>query len=192
MKKRNNPLKLPVMKKLIVLMIVAFVPAFLPAQNTPLSSLYDQYVTDAGFETTEILPGSMSFGWEKDENNVQMKEMMQNIESIRILKYKAGAGKIDQDKLWKKMQKTAADEQYQEVVTVNADNIHVNIYMIKGPEDNTREVAMLEKGENGIMMVTVTGKMDFSSMFSPENMKALHEMGEYYLQNKGDCSDHEK
>jgi hypothetical protein len=175
------------MKKLIVLMIVAFVPALLPAQNTPLSSLYDRYVSDPGFETTEIMPGSMSFDWEKDADNVQLKEMMQNIESIRILKYKADAGKIDLDKLWKKMQKTAGDDQYIEVVTVNAEKIRANIYMIKGPENNTKEVAMLERDENGIMLLTVTGKMDFSAMFSPENRKALHEMGEYYLQNKGDC-----
>ncbi|MCK9398407.1 MAG: DUF4252 domain-containing protein [Bacteroidales bacterium] len=175
------------MKKLIVLMIVAFVPAFLLAQNTPLSSLYDRYVSEPGFETTEILPGSMSFDWEKTVNNIQMKEMMQNIESIRIVKYKTDAGKADQDKLWKKMQKTAGDDQYTKVITVNAEKVQVNIFMIKGPAGNTREVAMLEKDEKGIMMVTVTGNMDFSAMFSPENLQSLREMVEYYMHNKGDC-----
>ena len=175
------------MKKLIVIMIAVFVPAFLLAQNTPLSSLYDRYVSEPGFETTEILPGSMSFEWEKSVDNVQVKEMMQNIESIRILKYKAGTGNADQDKLWKKIQKTAGDSQYIEVVTVNAENTQVNIYMIKGTAGNTREVALLERDENGIMVLTVTGNMDFSAMFSPENMQSLREMGEYYMQNKGDC-----
>ncbi len=85
------------------------------------------------------------------------------------------------------MQKTAADEQYTEVVTVNAEKVRVNMFMMKGPDGNTREIAMLERDENGIMMVTVTGNMDFSEMFSPESMKSLREMGEYYLQNKGDC-----
>ena len=175
------------MKKLIVIMIAAFLPVILTAQNTPLSSLYDRYASEPGFETTEILPGSMSFDWEKTADNVQVKEMMQDIESIRILKFKSEKTTADQDKLWKKMQKTAADEQYTEVVTVNADKLRVNMFMMKGPDGNTREIAMLERDDNGIMMVTVTGNMDFSKMFSPESMKSLHEMGEYYLQNKGEC-----
>ncbi len=70
-------------------MIAAFLPVILTAQNTPLSSLYDRYASEPGFETTEILPGSMSFEWEKTAENDQVKEMMQNIESIRILKYKS-------------------------------------------------------------------------------------------------------
>jgi len=176
------------MKKLIVIMIAALLPAFLQAQNTPLSSLYDRYLSEPGFESTEILPGSMSFDWEKTVDNVPIKEMMQHIESIRILKYKTDKGKADQDKLWKKMQKTAGDEQYTEVVTVNAEKARVNIYIIKGQAGNTREIAMLERDENGIMMVTVTGNMDFSAMFSRENLQSLREVGEYYMHNKGDCN----
>jgi hypothetical protein len=175
------------MKKLIIILIASCAPVFLLAQNTPLSSLYDQYVSETGFETTEILPGSMSFEWEKTEDNPQLKEMMQSVESIRVLKYKSGEGTVDQDKLWKKIQKAAGNELYTEIMTVNAENVRVNMYMIKGTAGTTREVAMVEKDENGIMMVTVTGNMDFSAMFSPENMKSLREMGDYYLQNKGDC-----
>lgn len=175
------------MKKLIIVMIAAFMPVILTAQNTPLSSLYDRYASEPGFETTEILPGSMSFDWEKTAENAQVKEMMQNIESIRILKCKSEKTNADVDKLWKKMQKTAANEQYTEVVTVNADKVRVNMFMMKGPDGITREIAMLERDEKGIMMVTVTGNMDFSEMFSPESMKSLREMGEYYLQNKGGC-----
>ena len=187
MKKSNRSLKQQEMKKMIVLLITAFIPAFLLAQNTPLSSLYDRYVIEPGFETTEILPGSTSFEWEKSTDMGQIKEMLQSIESIRILKYKADARKADQDKLWKKMQKTAGDSQYTEFVTVNAKKIQVNIYMIKGSAGKTREIAMLERDENGIVMLTVTGNMDFSAMFSPENMRSLREMGEYYMKNKGDC-----
>jgi len=175
------------MKKLIVIMIAAFLPVILTAQSTPLSSFYDRYTSEPGFETTEILPGSMSFDWGKTAENEQVKEMMQNIESIRILKFKSDKANADQDKLWKKMQKTAAAEQYTEVVTVNADKVRVNMFMMKGPDGITREIAMLERDENGIMMVTVTGTMDFSKMFSPESMQSLREMGEYYLQNKGGC-----
>jgi hypothetical protein len=176
------------MKKLIVLMMMAYVPVFLQAQGTPLSSLYDKYVAEPGFETTEILPGSVSFDWEKSIENTPVKEMMQNITSIRILKYKSDKGSTDQEKLWRKMQKTAGDKLYTEVMTIFADKVQVYIYYIKGPEGKTRELAMLERDNNGIMMLTVTGDMDFSGMFSAENMQSLREAGKYFLENKSGCS----
>jgi hypothetical protein len=175
------------MKKLIVLMIVAFLPVFLLAQNTPLSSLYDKYENKPGFETTEILPGSMSFDWEKNVNASAIKEMMQNIQSIRILKFQTDTENAEQEKLWKKMQKAAGDDQYNQVVTVNAENIQVYLYISNVSAGNTREVALMAKGEKGITLVTMTGNMDFSAVFSPENMQSLREMAEYYMQNKGDC-----
>jgi hypothetical protein len=176
------------MKKLIVFIIAAMIPFFLAAQGTPLSSLYDKYVSEPGFETTEVMPGSMSFDWEKDIDLGQVKEMMASIDKIRILKYKSETDKAAREKIWKKMQKAADDDLYTEVVSVNAEKVRVNMYMIKGTEGTTREVAMLEKDENGIMMITVTGNMDFSAMFSPENMQNLREMGKYFMQNKGTCT----
>jgi len=176
------------MKKLIFIMIVAFVPALLLAQGTPLSSLYDRYVSDPGFTTTEILPGSMSFDWEKTMDNGQVKEMLQDIESIRILKYKVDEKNTDQDKIWKKMQKAASDDLYTEVVNVNAEDVTVNIYIIKGLEGNTREIALMVKNKEGVMMATITGNMDFSKIFSADNMQSLREMGEYFMHNKGECN----
>jgi len=175
------------MKKLIFVMMAAFIPVLISAQNTPLSSLYGRYVSESGFETTEILPGSMSFEWEQSQENPQIKEMLQNVESVRIVKYKAESGISDMDKYWRKIRKTAGDEQYTEVVTVNSNDVQVYMYMLKGPAGTTREIALLEKDKNGVLMLTVTGNMDFSSMFSPENMQSLREMGDYYMKNKGDC-----
>ena len=176
------------MKKLIFIMIVAFVPALLLAQGTPLSSLYDRYVSEPGFTTTEVLPGSMSFDWEKTMDNGQVKEMLQDIESIRILKYKSDDGINDLDKIWKKMQKAASDDLYTEVVNVNAEDVTVNIYIIKGLEGNTREIALMVKNKEGVMMATITGNMDFSKIFSADNMQSLREMGEYFMHNKGECN----
>lgn len=175
------------MKKLIVLMIASFVPAILLAQNTPLALLHDKYSGKPGIESAEIFPGSAGFVWEKTIDNSTLKDMLQNIESIRILKCKMSAENNKQEKLWKKMQKAAGDEQYKEVVSVNAENITANIYMIKDNVGRATEVALLTEYEDGILMVTVTGKIDLSSIFSSENMESLREIVEYYMKNKGDC-----
>jgi hypothetical protein len=174
------------MKKLIVLMI-AIIPVFVMAQGTPISALYDKYSSKPGYETTEILPASMSFDWEKSMDNNTVRDMMKSIESIKILKCKEGSSAAEQSKLWKKMQKAAGEADYKEVVSVSAEKMQMNVYMLKTSAGNTREVAMLSKGENGVTMVAVTGDMDFSSLFSAENMKSLREMAEYYMHSKGNC-----
>lgn len=175
------------MKKLIVLMIASFIPVIILAQNTPLALLYDKYTGKPGFEAAEIFPGSFSFAWEKIADNNMIKEMLKDIETIRILKYDAAGESTGQQKLWKKMAKAAGDELYKKVVTVNAENIRVNIYMIKDTGGKTREVALLAKHEKGIVMMTIDGNIDFSSMFSSENIESLRKMAEYYLKNKVEC-----
>jgi hypothetical protein len=176
------------MKKQIVIMILAFLPVLLLAQNTPLSALYDKYVSKPGFESTEILPGSMSFEWEKDMNTNSIKEMLKDIKSIRILKYKENEDKNEQEKLWKKIQKAAGDDQYIEVVNVNAENTRANMYIMKGPSGKTMEVDLVVKEAKGITIVTVSGDIDFSTIFNTENMKGLREMAEYYMHNKEACN----
>ena len=70
---------------------------------------------------------------------------------------------------------------------MNAENTSAKIFMLKEPAGNTREVALIAKNEEGITVMTVTGNMDFSAMFSVENMKNIREMAEYYMKNKGEC-----
>jgi hypothetical protein len=175
------------MKKQIVLMIIALFPVFLLAQSTPMTAFYQRYADKPGYESSEILPGSMSFEWEKDMNNTIIRDMLSNIESIRILKYKKGTENAGEDKFWKKMLKTARDGQYNEVANANADNIIVHLYMLKEPAGKAKEVALLLKDVRGVTLVTVSGNLDFSALFSKENMHSLHEMAEYFKHNKGMC-----
>jgi hypothetical protein len=181
------------MRKLIIILISAFLPAILFAQDTPLTSLYDSFAGNRGFKATEILPGSTSFKWEKDMESGQVKELMQDIESIRVLQFKnKDVNKNKVEKTWKKMVDAASDGMYTEIISVHADDVTVYFYIIKGIEGTTNEVAMLEKDESGAMMVTMSGHMDFSAMFKHENMQAMREIGEYFMEHKSDCKDKEQ
>jgi hypothetical protein len=175
------------MKKLLIVLIAIGIPVILSAQKTPFESLYDRYVSEPGFESTQVLPGSTSFEWEKSLDNPQVKEMMQSIESIRILKVKADSTRVSQEKVWKNMQKAATEEQYKEVVTVSAEKAQVRLFILEGTEGHTREVALIVKEDDEIVMMTMTGNMDFSAMFSHENMKQLREIGEYYMKDHKGC-----
>lgn len=175
------------MKKQIILMVLGFLPVFLLAQNTPLSSLYEQYASKAGFVSTEIFPGTMSFEWEKAMNLNTFKDMMKEIQCIRILRYKEDGNKREQAKFWKKIQKTAGDGQYKEVVAVSSEKVKADIYLIREPSGNTKEVAFAAKSEDGIMMITISGNLDFSMLFSKENMQHLRDIAHYFMENKGKC-----
>jgi hypothetical protein len=175
------------MKKLLIVLMTIGIPFILSAQKTPFSSLYDRYISEPGIESTQVLPGSTSFEWEKSMDNPQVKKMLESIESIRILKVKADSTRVSPEKVWKSMQKAATEDQYKEVITVSADKTHVRMFILEGTEGHTREVALIVKEEDEIIMMTMTGDMDFSAMFSHENMKQLREIGEYYMKDHKGC-----
>jgi len=176
------------MKKLTLIILVAVLPVFAMAQKTPFTQLYDKYVSEPGIQTTQILPGSTSFEWEKTADNTAIREMLNSIESIRIMKIQSDSTKVSPEKIWKNMQKAASEDAYREILTISADKVQMRMLMLRGEEGRTREVALIAREGDGVFMMTMTGNMDFSSMFSPENMKNFREIGEYYLENHSGCN----
>jgi len=176
------------MKKLTLIILVAVLPVFAMAQKTPFTQLYDKYVSEPGIQTTQILPGSTSFEWEKTADNTAIREMLNSIESIRIMKIQSDSTKVSPEKIWKNMQKAASEDAYREILTISADKVQMRMLMLRGEEGRTREVALIAREGDGVFMMTMTGNMDFSSIFSPENMKNFREIGEYYLENHSGCN----
>jgi hypothetical protein len=174
------------MKKLIALIAIIGMPVILLAQATPLSSFYSKYVSELGFETTEILPGSTSYDWEKNIDAEHVKDMVKDIESIRILEYK-GEGKYTTEKLWKKMSAAVEDDLYTEVVNVDAEDMQAALYLLKGSSGTYKEVALLAFEKEEVTLITVTGDIDFKEIFSPETMQSLRELGKYYMDGKDGC-----
>jgi hypothetical protein len=174
------------MKRISIIIAILSFPAFLLAQETPLSSFYSEYVSEPGFETTEILPGSTGFEWEKNVDSEHIKDMVKDIESVRILEYK-GEGKYSTDKLWKKMASAIDEDIYTEVVNINSDDTQAAVYILKGPSGTYREVALLAREQSEITLVTVTGIIDFKEIFSPETMESLRGLSRYYRNGKDGC-----
>jgi hypothetical protein len=167
--------------------MAAWLPVILAAQDSPFSALIDKYSGNPGFESSVILPNNTSFEWEKEVDNSSVKDMMKGIEEISVLKYKADGNRDVSEKLWKNIQKAASDEAYIELMNVSSEDVQVNICMIKGDEGTTREVALAVNDKDEIILITMNGTMDFSSMFSKENLEGLSEMGEYFMEHKGGC-----
>lgn len=179
------------MKRIALFIMVACFPVILAAQDSPFSALIDRYSGNPGFESSVILPNSTSFEWEKEVDNSSVKEMMKGIEEISVLKYQAEGNRDVSEKFWKNIQKAASDQTYTELMNVNAEDVQVRICMIKGDGGTTKEVALAVNDKDRIILITMNGTMDFSSMFSQENLKGLSEMGAYFIENKGECDNHD-
>jgi hypothetical protein len=175
------------MKKLIVIILTAFIPVLLAAQNSPLSVLYDKYESKPGYHTFKIRPGLMSFVWEKNMETGPVKEMMRTIESIRILKSKSESTRCGRKILWRRMQKAASDDLSNEVVSVNAGDVSLRVYMINQTEEKMKEVTMAVKYDEGIILATILGKTNFSSLINHDNMESIIKMVEYFMEHEGKC-----
>jgi hypothetical protein len=183
--------KITTMKNLIVILAGLMLPLFLSAQDTPLSALYKNFAGEPGFSTTEILPGSTSFEWEKEMDAGRIKELMKSIESIRIVNCNGDEANSKQEKAWKKMEKAASDERYVNIMNVKSDDDEVYLYRMAGESGKTRELALLVKYDNGVMLLTMTGDMDMSAIFSKDNMEAFLEMGKCFKDKKAECPHHD-
>jgi hypothetical protein len=175
------------MRKLVAIIVIALLPGMVLAQGTPLAALYDEFVSQEGFETTEIRPGETAFEWEKDINAPELMEAIRDIRSVRILEY-GGEGKIETEKVWKRMQKAVTGNQYREVMSVNADAETVRMFMVQDPvTGHFTEIALIARESDGVTLVSVTGDIDLKKIMSPAIMENLREMGHYHMKGDGEC-----
>jgi hypothetical protein len=173
------------MKKLFAILIVILAPVLLPAQDSPLSALYAKYNGEKGFQSTEILPGSTSYDWEKNID-AHIMDMIRDIKAVRILEYE-GDGSYSTEKIWKKLTGAADDKVYTEIASVNAEEMKARLYIMKGPDGSCNEIALIAGANDGVALITISGTIDLSKVMSPETIKSLMEVSKTCMKDKGQC-----
>ncbi len=176
------------MKKTLLILAVLIIPVFLAGQETPLAKFYERYASEQGFKVHEILPGSTSMEWEKDLRIDHLREIMDNIDYIRILTYQ-GEGKIATNDLMKKLDKAINKDEYKEIVSVKADDGMLKAFFLKGETGRIHELALIANGKEGLFIFTVTGDIDFNMILSSGTMADLQAIGKYYIDSKGECGE---
>jgi hypothetical protein len=175
------------MKKIIIILAGMIFPLWLAAQDTPLSKLYDTYVSKTGYTTQELLPSGMSTMWDKDSSAAAIRNIMDQIKTVRILS-------TDEDKksaakaMKKSITKALAEADYIKLMEVNSEDEFIAFYGLKNTSTgNMKEFALTIQEDDEATLITVTGDMDMSTMFSKELMESMKGMGENF---HGGC--HEK
>jgi hypothetical protein len=168
------------MKKILIILAGMIFPLWIAAQETPLSKLYDTYVSKTGYTTQEILPSSMSTMWEKDSSAATIRNIMDQIKTVRILstdEEKKSAAKA----LKKSITKAAAEADYIKLMEVNSDDESIAFYGLKNTSTgNMKEFALTIQQDDEATLITVTGDMDMSTMFSKELMETMKGMGKNF------------
>jgi hypothetical protein len=167
------------MKKIIVILAGIIFPLALAAQDTPLSDIYDDFVSQPGYSTQEIIPSGTSTEWEKDLSGTTIREVMDQISSIRILSANGEEGG-SMKSLWKSVSKAASKADYFKLLEVSSDDESITLYGLKSFNGNMKEFALTLKEPEKVMLVTVTGEMDMSTFFSKDMMKDLKKLGENF------------
>jgi hypothetical protein len=171
--------------KRTVILFTLLVPLFLFAQDTPLSALFDKYVEVPGFSTTEIKTSEVSFEWEQEEGTEQIREVLDGIESIRIINMDEESQdmKISPDKFYSRIKKAIGQEDYVEVITVSDGDEDVNLYFLRDGE-MLREAALVVHEKNDVSLITITGNMDPSMLMRKETIKGLNSLKNFYVEKK--------
>lgn len=173
------------MKKLFAILIVLLAPVLLSAQDSPLYAVFAKYNGEKGFKSTEILPGSTSYDWEKNIDE-HIMEMIRDIKAVRILQYE-GDGSYSTEKIWKKMISAADNKVYTEVASVNTEEVKARLYIQKGPDGTCSEIALIAGANEGVALITISGTIDLSKVMSPETIKSLMEVSKTCMKDKGQC-----
>lgn len=174
------------MKKMIFILAGMIFPLWLAAQDTPLSRLYDSYVSKPGFSTQEMLPSAMNTMWDADSTAAPLRSIMNQIDRIRIISTEEGR-KSAVKALKKNIAAAASDADYIKMMEVSSDDESISFYGLKNNSTgNMKEFALAITEEDEATLITVTGDIDMSSFFSEELMESMKGMGMNF--HGGKCS----
>jgi 3-oxoacyl-ACP reductase-like protein len=168
-----------------LLIILVLVPFLVPAQTTPLNRLFDKSIEEPGFSSSEIKTRDVTFEWEKEEGTENIREVLDGIESIRVLSYDDNAEEARKDagKVYEKMEKAIEKDDYTVAMSFSSDEDKVDVYFLKDG-DKVREFALISKGKEKVTMITVTGDLDMAKMMRKETMKGLWSLKSFYSGKK--------
>jgi hypothetical protein len=179
------------MKRTYTLLAFLALPLLVAAQDSPLEELFGQYLDKPGIEAKEILPGKTSFTWEKDLEGSALREAMAQVDNIRILMVKEEA-KTSPGDMMKKVEKAVSRADYTLVAEARSGDMEACLYALRDDTGKTREISMVARGKEQLMLVSVSGRLDFSRMINPEVIHELVELGGIIKQEKHCSGEHDK
>lgn len=149
------------MKKIILILIVAFlsIPGF--SQNTPVDGLFDKYSGKEGFTSVYITSYMFSMFTDVETNDPEFDELMKNLKGIKILatdeSYNGNAN------FYKEIIDKIPISQYKELMVIKEKDQDVK-FLINEKDGKIIELLLIAGGKDENVLISIKGDIDLKNI----------------------------
>ena len=161
------------MKKLTLsLVYVTFLmaPILLRAQS-PIDKVFDKYVSQEGFTTVNIskemfqMLMQMGQGDSKDTNMVELKNMMEQLNGLKVLTFSFDSTQIVKAvSVYNEFAGAFPASTYKELMTINEGRENIKFMTKQDAAGKINEMVMLMKNKTEVAVLSLTGNIDLSTV----------------------------
>ncbi|HTX88535.1 MAG TPA: DUF4252 domain-containing protein [Bacteroidales bacterium] len=160
------------MKKLALILILTVSvawPAFVSAQS-PIDKVFEKYAGQEGFTSVNIskemfqMFGQMLMD-KKDTDAIEMKKMMDQLNGLKLLTYTVDSTQMSKAvTIYNEFAGLFPASAYKELMTVNEGRENYKFLTRQDGAGKITELVMLMKGKHEVMVISMTGNIDLSSI----------------------------
>ncbi len=147
------------MKKLVLILLVALVPALTFAQNSAVEKLFAKYGGQDGFTTVSINGNLIKMIAQMSDD--EEMDALNGITTIKILAQEDARASNFYDEVMGDLKRS----NYEELMTVNSDDEDV-IFLVKKDGDIISEFLLVVGGEDENALIYIGGKLKMSDLAS--------------------------
>ena len=157
---------------------------FLTNAQSPVDKIFDKYAGKEGFTTVniskEMFQMLLSMADDKDTSGREMKKMMGQLSGLKVLTCNADSIKPGQAAaFYNEAAAVFAPSVYKELMTINDDGDNVRFLTKQDGSGKINEMVMLMKGKKEVVVMSLTGIIDLSTvskLSKTMNIKGMEEL----------------
>ncbi len=138
------------------------VPSVLFGQS-PMSKLFDKYNEKDGYTSVVITTDAIEINPGNDKEAIEFKELLDNVESVKIIKTK-------NVEFYDKVMKIVKKNDYEQVIDIRESGEEIGFYMLKDETGNINEYLLAVKEEDEVIVISVLGDVNFDKVMGMTNM----------------------
>jgi len=156
----------------IIIIALLIIPLSSIAQSD-FSKLYDKYAGQDGFTSINISPEMFKFLSSIDMNDSaddakDVQNVMQQLEGLKMLVYEKPEGK-DAINFYDDIISSMSLKNYTELMTVKDSESDIRFLVKKSGKNSISELLMLVKGEDEVVIMSMTGNIDMNTISDISN-----------------------
>jgi hypothetical protein len=160
------------------LSMFVLMPLLVNAQS-PIDKIFEKYSGQDGFTTVNISKDMFqmfsSMGDAKDTSTIQIKKIMEQLTGLKVLTCNADTVKQARaTAFYNEAVAVFPGSVYKELMTVNDEGNNIKFLSKQDGSGKIQEVVMLTKGKHEIVVLSMTGSIDLSSLSKLSKQMNIH------------------